>query len=230
MNEQQAFEKHWTDKLSAAVEEISSLSYHDIMQEDLSGLETVSPERKITWSRSMVNTLIEHAAEENANLIMAHCACRYPTENLLDVRSKYQETGQIEDAHAMLVAKFTVFLKDQLGFSEEEIPAILDAGWGMPGKLQGNTIIATKIPKSRHLREYLMLTDPEEKRAIYCHCPRVRDAVKMGETLPVTYCYCGAGYYKGIWEDIIEEEVQVEVIESVLAGGDTCRIKITLPG
>ena len=50
-----------------------------------------------------------------------------------------------------------------------------------------------------------------------------------GEGLPASYCYCGAGYYKGIWEEVLQRPVEVEVLESVLDGGDVCRVAITLP-
>jgi predicted hydrocarbon binding protein len=57
----------------------------------------------------------------------------------------------------------------------------------------------------------------------------VRSALEQDESLSPTYCYCGAGFYKGIWEEIIGEPVKVEVLESVLSGGEVCKVKITLP-
>jgi predicted hydrocarbon binding protein len=53
--------------------------------------------------------------------------------------------------------------------------------------------------------------------------------VGLEPALPEDYCYCGAGFYKGIWEEILGEPVEVEVLESVLQGGDVCRIAIHLP-
>ncbi len=57
----------------------------------------------------------------------------------------------------------------------------------------------------------------------------MRDALRLREPLSRTYCYCGAGFYKGIWEEILQVPVEVEVLESVLAGGEVCRIAISLP-
>lgn len=71
--------------------------------------------------------------------------------------------------------------------------------------------------------------DPQEKRQYYCHCPRVRDALKTGVTISATYCYCGAGFYKGIWEEILQEPVEVEVLKSVLKGDQVCTIAVHLP-
>jgi predicted hydrocarbon binding protein len=44
----------------------------------------------------------------------------------------------------------------------------------------------------------------------------VRDALKIKETISPTYCYCGAGFYKGIWEEILQKPVEVKLLESVL--------------
>jgi predicted hydrocarbon binding protein len=45
----------------------------------------------------------------------------------------------------------------------------------------------------------------------------------------VTYCYCGAGYYQAIWQEILQRPVEVEVRQSVLQGDDVCTIAIHLP-
>jgi hypothetical protein len=89
--------------------------------------------------------------------------------------------------------------------------------------------LATKIPKSGNLIEYFGVSDPQKKQELYCHCPRVRDAIKTDQQLSPTYCYCGAGFYKGIWEEITQQNVEVELLESVLQGDDVCRIAIYLP-
>lgn len=116
-----------------------------------------------------------------------------------------------------------------LQIADEMFSEIVRKGWGSAGVKNGNNIIATKIPKSGHLIEYVKEIDPEIKRQYYCHCPRVREAVKTSERISPTYCYCGAGFCKGIWEEILQEPVEVEVLESVLAGGEVCRIAIHLP-
>ena len=52
----------------------------------------------------------------------------------------------------------------------------------------------------------------------------------VGDTkLSPTYCYCGAGFYKGLWEGILQKPVMVEILESVMKGDDVCKIAIHLP-
>ena len=112
---------------------------------------------------------------------------------------------------------------------DELIEEIVGRGWGAAGIKRDNAIIATKIPKSGYLVEYMKETDPEKKQQYYCHCPRVRDVLKTSESISATYCYCGAGFYKGIWEEILQAPVEVEVLESVLKGDEVCTIAIHLP-
>jgi len=73
-------------------------------------------------------------------------------------------------------------------------------------------------------------TDPVKKRQLYCHCPRVRDALRSAVDISPTYCYCGAGFYQGIWEGILQQPVRVEVLETVLQGDEVCRVAVYLPG
>lgn len=129
----------------------------------------------------------------------------------------------------MLQVKFERFLRETLELEEELVVEIISRGWGLAGYREGNSIIATKIPKSGFLVDYFNETDPAEKRRLYCHCPRVRDGVGLEPALPEVYCYCGAGFYQGIWEEILGEPVTVEVLESVMAGDDVCKIAVHLP-
>jgi predicted hydrocarbon binding protein len=58
----------------------------------------------------------------------------------------------------------------------------------------------------------------------------VRSIIKDGgEPLSKTYCYFGAGFYKGVWEYILGEPVEVEVLETVMHGDPVCRIAVHLP-
>ena len=127
-----------------------------------------------------------------------------------------------------LLQLFELFLRDVLELDEPLVERIVAMGWGLAGRLEGDRVIATKIPKSGYLLDYLQETDPEKKRQYYCHCPRVRDVLRGGETISTTYCYCGAGFYKGIWQEILQRSVEVEVLESVLQGDAVCKIAIYL--
>jgi hypothetical protein len=161
---------------------------------------------------------------------MTRCACQYPPEDLQDIRRAYRDGGDIDLAQDMLRNRFEAFLRDTLQLDDGLIQDILGRGWGPAGVRQGDQIIATKIPKSGNLVMYMKESDPQVKRQLYCHCPRLRQAIQTGAQVPAIYCYCGAGFYRGIWEEITQRPVQVEVLESVLHGGVVCRVAIRLQG
>ena len=188
-----------------------------------------SREEVINWSKEAMKKLDSLVDEKRRIEIMTGCACQYPKSDLKEMRKTYEETKDIDLVHQMLQEQFVSFLKNSLKLNNELIEEIVKRGWGSGGVKKGNTIIATKIPKSGYLIEYMQETDPEKKRALYCHCPRIREAIKSGTKISLTYCYCGAGFYRGIWEYILQQSVKVEVLESVLRGDDVCKIEIHLP-
>ena len=182
----------------------------------------------IEWSKGAMERLESLVEDKEAREIMTGCACQYPKSALQEIRREYEQTRDIDLAHKMLQEQFESFLKNTLDLDDELVDEIVESGWGLAGVREENTIIATKTPKSGHLVECMKETDPEKKRQYYCHCPRVRDALRTSETISPTYCYCGAGFYKGIWEEILQEPVAVEVLESVLQGDEVCKIAVHL--
>jgi hypothetical protein len=230
MSEECDFERAWLAKFSGCLDEIAG---EEIREEVMKGSEELSSRSKrqdvIVWSKRAMERLEALVDKERRKTIMTGCACQYPKSDLQAMRKAYEATRDIELAHQMLQQQFESFLKNTLELSEELVAEIVSRGWGAAGVKKGNTIIATKIPKSGYLVEYMRETDPEKKRQYYCHCPRIRDVLKTLETISPTYCYCGAGFYKGIWEEILQKPVEVEVLESVLKGDKVCKIAIHLP-
>ncbi|MCD4702091.1 MAG: hypothetical protein K8S24_09585, partial [Candidatus Aegiribacteria sp.] len=120
-------------------------------------------------------------------------------------------------------------LRQGMLFEDEIVDRLVEWGWGVAGKRNGSRILITKIPRSGNIRQYMSESDPQKKRELYCHCPRVRQSVQLGIELPLNYCLCGAGYYLQIWETILEKKVRVEVLESVCSGSDKCSFAVHLP-
>jgi tyrosine phenol-lyase len=231
MTEEHDLERVWLRKLSDCLDRVAG---EDIRKQVLDGSEELSVQSSrrdvIGWTqRAMerLDALVDDPAQRR--IILTGCACQYPRSDLQEIRQAYQECGDVGQAHRMLHGKFETFLQHTLQLDQELIDEIVRRGWGLAGIRQGDTIIATKIPKSGDLIEYLHEPDPERRRQLYCHCPRVREALKTGQTIPATYCYCGAGFYQGIWQEIIQQPVEVEVLSSVLRGDDVCTIAVHLP-
>ena len=224
------FEKNWLGKLRSGLDLNLDPKERDrvLAGSELLTMESATME-KIVWTCEMFKRLEDVADEKNRQDILTGCACHYPKAELEDARGIYLETGDVDQVIDLLQAKFETFLREVLELDEELVGEIITRGWGLAGVREGSQIIATKIPKSGYLVDYFQAEDPIEKRKLYCHCPRVRDGVGEDPQLPQTYCYCGAGFYQGIWETVLGEPVQVEVLESVMHGGNVCKIVVHLP-
>ncbi len=224
------FIRNWLLKFTHRLDEIAG---EKIRKKVLRGSEKLSsgasPKERIDWIKKAMERLEALVDIQKGIEIMTGCACQYPQSDLDEIRKAYQESKDIDLAHKMLLEKFISFLRDSLKLDDPVVDDIVNRGWGLAGVKKGNTIIATKIPKSGYLTKYLKEKDPEKKRAMYCHCPIVKEAIELNVKISPTYCYCGAGFYKGIWEYILGQKVKVEVLESVLQGDDVCRIAIYLP-
>jgi len=230
MSEQQDFERTWLSKFSARLDAVAGKEVRKQVMEGSEGLSSQSDRQEvIAWSKVAMERLDTLVDVEERKRIMTGCACQYPKASLQEIRKRYEAIGDLDMAHRMLQEQFESLLRDTMKLDAEMIEEIVSRGWGSAGVREGNTIIATKIPKSGYLVSYMQETDPEKKRQYYCHCPRIRDVLRTSETISPTYCYCGAGYYKGIWEEILQEPVEVEVLQSVLKGDQVCTIAVHLP-
>jgi predicted hydrocarbon binding protein len=230
MSAESDFEKYWLTKFSNCLDAHVGEEIRKTVMEGSEELSERSDRLEvIAWSKQAMDRLDSLVDDQNRREIMTGCACQYPKSDLKSIREAYETTGDINMAHRMLQEQFESFLKNTLKIDDEIFKEIVSRGWGAAGVKRGDTITATKIPKSGYLIEYMKETDPEKKRQLYCHCQRVRDVLKSSETISPTYCYCGAGYYKGIWEEILQKPVKVELLASVIRGDDVCAVTIYLP-
>jgi len=224
------FERAWLTKFSNCLDQTVGAEICETVMQGSENLSSNSNRGEvIAWSKQAMERLDMLVDEDQRKIIMTGCACQYPKSKLQEMRQVYSETKDLDRVHQMLQEQFESFLEKTMQLDEDLIAEIIQRGWGAAGVKQVNTVTATKIPKSGFLVEYLQETDPEKKRQYYCHCPRIRDVLKTSEMISSTYCYCGAGYYKGIWEEILQQPVEVELLESVLQGDDVCKVEITLP-
>jgi hypothetical protein len=224
------FEQTWLAKLRQSVR---SFAGSDVAEAVLAGSEDLSTksskEEIIAWTQmTMVRLESLEGDDKLCREIMTGCACQYPKTELAPVVEAYRDSGSIDAAIGMLQQMFEDFLRTALSVDEETIEEIRRLGWGLAGRRVGDKILATKIPKSGFLLRYLREQDADLRRQLYCHCPRVRDMLKTGGSLPDIYCYCGAGFYKGIWETILQRPVDVTLLSSVLAGDDVCTVAVRL--
>lgn len=91
--------------------------------------------------------------------------------------------------------------------------------------IEGDAIVEIRRP--RDPEAFARAKTPLERRMAACFCPLARGA--RGR-MPVEYCECSAGWYRGIYEGIFGVPVDVTVEESLLNGDRRCRFSIRVPG
>ena len=230
MSEDVDFERAWLTKFSTLLDEVAGEEIRaEVMQGSASLSVASSRDEVIQWTQGAMERLDSLVDGAQRRAILTGCACQYPAAALQGARKAYEESGDIDSAHRILQEQFESFLREALELDEELVEDVVNRGWGSAGVKEGSSIIATKIPKSGCLIEYLREEDPATRRQLYCHCPRVRDALKSSLSISPTYCYCGGGFYKGIWEEILQQSVEVDLLESVLQGDEVCKFAVHLP-
>ncbi|HOP25902.1 MAG TPA: hypothetical protein PLM22_03265 [Candidatus Sabulitectum sp.] len=214
------FEDQWLEKLSLALGEARGAGFRDSVMSGAGEREV------IRWTVEVMEKLNSELSAEELHDVMTSCACHYPASALEPVREAFAGTGSFTLAMDMLREQFRENMEKNLGIPDEVVENLLARGMGPAGVLEENRIVATKIPKSGNLMTWLSEEDPGRRREIYCHCPRVNRALEQGIPVPDTYCLCGAGFYRDIWETITGKPVRVEVLRSVMNGDDTCSIAV----
>ncbi len=173
---------------------------------------TSTVQERFDWVREAVTGLESAVGERECYEILSSCAHVFPPDQIAKLRE--------------------VFLaaEEQIGDRLAAVDAVIDfmgedPGWGERPRREGNIIYSSKNP--RDPAGYEKADTLEEKRKAYCFCPLIRD--KLDQGMPASFCYCGAGWYRQQWEGAIGEPLGIEIISSLLTGGDHCEFAIHLP-
>ncbi len=160
-----------------------------------------------------------------------------PPETFLAMKKRYEAAVSIDEflalEHDRLVAELKERLRNGQAWYEQEVTQDFVDHVAADQRLQtgvreGDRIICVKVPfdPGNYYRE----TEVHLRHYHYCHCPLARSALKDGRSLPSSsLCHCSAGFTKLPWDTIFEEDTEVEVLETVLGGGDRCVFSIRIP-
>jgi len=137
----------------------------------------------------------------------------------------------LKDRHQELVNKLQKHAETgELWFEQYITPEVVEYVRNhqeiQTGILDGDRILVSKIPYNPDA--WLRETDPDLKRYHACHCPFVRSAILEKIDVPDLWCYCSGGFTKLFFDYLLDREHKVELLESVLSGGKTCRFAIQL--
>lgn len=58
-----------------------------------------------------------------------------------------------------------------------------------------------------------------------CYCPLVKT---YPEAMSPTWCHCSRGWTKELFESALGREVEVEMLDTILQGGERCRFQVFL--
>jgi len=204
-------------RLKRLSETLDRLSTPAVCKKVMKGSERLSSDSKAgeiaEWFQGAMDRLDALADKDVRNTIMMESCPDVPPKNRIRIlRKKYKELGDL-DALLRFMHQDTSWR----GLSWYEYP-----------ERKGNIIYVKKVPFNPKGCE--AAASPKDRRLSYCHCAIVKALMRSGKQISPTFCYCGAGWYKRIWEGILEKPVdKIEMLQSVCRGDDVCEFAIHLP-
>jgi hypothetical protein len=188
-------------------------------------------------TKELLDRLGAELTPEQVKEVLAGNHHRIPASSYEGAKKRWEEAKSMDEflkgEHQRLVDELEETMKSgRLWYEQVITPEVVEFVKGdrtiQNGVVKGNKVLKSKIPfdPDKWLRE----KDPKMKRYYACHCQLAREAILKGEELPLgTFCYCSAGYEKYPLEVALGVPLKVEVLESVLSGGDRCRFAVTIP-
>jgi hypothetical protein len=152
--------------------------------------------------RCAIEKLDEIATDDQKFEILSQCAHVFPPELIEAMRIVYAETQSVECV----------------------LQAMQDAGNYPKFSREGNTLYSSKAPYNKDA--YEKATTREEKMRAYCFCPMIKFNL---DEVGGTFCYCGSGWARRLWEGILSKPVRVEIMKSLTKDDDECTFAVHLP-
>ena len=209
VTEIQVLDHEWTERLSQGV---ATVLGEEARQHVMQGVETIrvddSAEAYHQWIHSAMSRIDSLTGDPAQKYGIVSCAAHvFPQYRIDHLKKIYQGKQDIDD---VLREMYT------------------DPDWYEDPVRKGNQLFMRKIPYDP--AALAKATTPAERRQAYCHCAIVRPYLKDSPAkISPTFCWCGSGWYRRLWESILEKPIQVDHVETLVTGGDCCRLVITLP-
>lgn len=213
ITEVQAILHEWGRLLAEGAEKVLGEHAREYL---MVGIETITPSSSFENFSAWIQGAIERldgltSNEEQKCQVVSHCAHVFPQERIDHLRAIYAQGNFDEILHEMYGDEF----------------------WYEKPVRRRNVIYMRKNPFDPE--GYASASTPAERRKAYCHCSFVRPYLdenfiqQKKAALSPTFCYCGAGWYRQLWEGILNQPVKIEHVETLLKGNDQCTLEITLP-
>ncbi len=194
-------------------------------------------EKKFQTTKKVVDRLEKELDPQTCQTLLSSGLHQVARETYLPARDEFLKAKNIDEFLRKRHEEFVKVLEkhgaeNSLFFTQKIDDEVITYVRATPmcavGVRKGNIVNMTKIPYLT--KQYLNEENPQMKRYYYCHCPWVREAIKVGyNEISSTFCYCSAGFTKQFWDVVLDQPVKVEVVDTVLQGGMVCQFAIHLP-
>ncbi len=195
------------------------------------------PERYVEPTAALVRALEAELGPARASRVLMWNVHGIPASAYENEKKLFDSAPSIQawlsGFHERQVATLARHAADgTLWFEQRITPRVVDFVRGNPemlgGVVDGDKIMVTKIPYDPD--GFIGAVDQLERRRLACHCPHARSSItESGAAVPTAWCACSAGFEKFMFDVVFGEEVETEVLESVLAGDPRCRFANTIP-
>ena len=209
VTEIQLIQHEWDRLLAEGVERTLGMAAR---QQVMAGIEQIAPDSPLEayteWicgAMARLDALTDDPEEKYQ--VLSGCAHVFSDERIGHLRSVYERRREIDDV-----------LREMYQ----------DPDWYEDPVRKGNALYMRKVPYDPE--GYEQGATPVERRKAYCHCAFVRPYLdEVPSRMSPTFCWCGSGWYRRLWEGILGQPVQIEHVETLLKGHDQCTLTITLP-
>jgi hypothetical protein len=209
VTEVQVLDHEWHQRLANSVEEVLGAAAR---RQVMAGIENIPVESSAEAYRDWIHTAMRRIDtltddSEKKYKILSCCAHVFPQQRIDHLRTIYEQRHDVDDV-----------LREMYQ----------DPDWYESPVRKRNKLYERKVPFDG--QAYQKAITPIEKRQAYCHCAFVRPYLTESPArISPTFCWCGAGWYRRLWEGILGQPIQVEHIETLVKGNDGCTLVITLP-
>jgi len=194
------------------------------------------PEKKPLVTKLVMKRIEEKLGEESTKDLLRPCL-----HGGQEVGTDKEKLQELKDLDKFLMIKRQNFINEVERHIENKTAMfaqmvdndVLDYVKTIPtmgaGVRDENKIIITKIPYQ--IKKFLNADTTHMKRYYWCYCPWVRGAIKdetEGE-ISRNFCYCSGGYFKLYWDEMFDQPITVEPLETTLWGDMTCKFAIEIP-
>jgi effector-binding domain-containing protein len=209
VTEVQVLDHEWDRRLAAGVDRVLG---PQARQQVMAGIERLTPDSPADKYRDWVHTAMRRIDSLTDDPVkkyqMVSCAAHvFPPHRIDLLRALYEQRYDVDDV-----------LREMYR----------DPDWYEDPVRRGNRLYMRKVPFDAEA--YKTAATAAERRQAYCHCAFVRPYLTESPAgVSPTFCWCGAGWYRQLWEGVLGRPIQVEHVETLVKGNDCCTLVITLP-